>query len=359
MSSGARVGATTLRPTCGGDLSPRFAERRHHPVDDPDASRTTLSVYHVPSTRSDELALQMTRPSTVTRRPRSPRISALPATLLVAAGLAGCGGTSTTDAPPAPVGARTGAAGSTAAQAGTAAPTAVERLVEQSAIDPILAARAGAFSRQVALLAGDLTDAELERLVPAVQEAFAPERLRADVVAFLESEAPDSETVSEVLRFVEEGASAEMRRIADGYEPPLDLQEYTRSLLASPPDRDRVDLVVEWTETQGAGDFFVLLDEALRQAAFEVWGALRPDAPRFTPARGQELQARLLDSFNASVVSFLRSYETVPDSVLAAATEEYASPEGQWYVEAYSLGVAQAMRAAGRRVAAASTSSGG
>lgn len=291
---------------------------------------------------------------------RRPTVSRSLCLLLFACGLAACGGATGTEAPPSPAGAPAGSAGArpglAAAGAGAATragATAVERLVDHSAIETILSARAGAFSRQVALLAEDLTDAELERLVPAVQESFAPERLRADVVSFIQSEAPDAETVDEVLRFVEQGASAEMQRIADGYEPPLDLQEYTRSLLASPPDRDRVDLVVEWTETQGAGDFFVLLDEALREAAFEAWRALRPDAPSFEPATGQELQARLIDSFNASVVSFLRAYETVPDNVLAAATAEYASPAGQWYVEAYSLGIAQAMRAAGRRVAGA------
>lgn len=267
-----------------------------------------------------------------------PRFAPLPALLFLVA----CGGSAGTVGAPAAAAPDVGP---------STAPEPIERLLEHSRIETIVAGRAGAFTRQVALLAEDLTDPELERLVPAVQEAFAPDRLRADARSFVASEATDEETVAEVLRMLESGANADMRRIVDAYESPLELQEYMRSLLATPPDRDRVDVVVEWTETQGAGDFYVLLDEALRQAAFEVWAVFRPDAPRFQPAEGAELQARLVDSFNASVVSFLRAYEPVPDSLLVAATEEFASPAGQWYVEAYALGVAAAIRAAGRRVA--------
>jgi hypothetical protein len=279
---------------------------------------------------------------------RHPGFSCLPTLLLVLA----CGGSAATGGSPAPI-------TPTADHGQTAVPEAIDRLLEHARVETIVSARAGAFTRQVALLAEDLTDAELERLVPAVQEAFAPELLRADVRSFIAWEAPDEEMVGEALRMLESGANAEMRRVVDAYEPPLDLQAYMRALLATPPDSDRVDVIVEWTRTQGTGDFYVLLDESLRQAAFEVWATFRPDAPRFQPATGAELQARLVDSFNASVVSFLRAYEPVPDSLLAAATEELASPAGQWYVEAYSLGVAAAMRAAGRRVVAALAGSEG
>jgi hypothetical protein len=232
------------------------------------------------------------------------------------------------------------------------AQTSVQRLVERSRIESIVSDRAPAFTRQVALVAGDLTDPELERLVPAVQQAFAAEALRADVIAFIASEAPDEATVAEVLRFEDTGANARMREIVDAHEPPLSLPDYARSLLTSPPAEERVEIVVEWAETQGAGDFFVLIDEALRQAAYEVWAVLRRDTPPFTPASGPELRSRLADSFNASVVTFLRAYETVPDSLLAAATAEYATEAGQWYVDAYTLGIAQAVRAAGQRTAA-------
>ena len=237
--------------------------------------------------------------------------------------------------------------------------SAVDQLLDRSGLESIISARAGAFTRQVALLAGDLNDEELERLVPAVQSAFASESLRETASSFIESEAPNDGTVSEVLGWIAGGANAEVRRVVDAYEPPFTLQEYTQSLTTSPPEGDRIRLVAEWARIQGAGDFFVLLEEALNEAAHAVWAEFRPDAPPFAPARGGALRTRLMDSFNASVVSLLYSHETVPDSVLQEATVEYATDAGQWYVQAYSLAVAEAMRTAGQRVVTELRSPGG
>jgi hypothetical protein len=225
----------------------------------------------------------------------------------------------------------------------------VERLLDQSDIESILAPRAGAFSRQVALLVGDVTDAELERLVPAVQRAFEPSSLRDSVASFMERE-EEGGSVTTVLEWQTSGANAEARRIAGAYDPPLTLDAYTRSLMTDPPGEDRIRVMVEWAESQGAGELFVLLDEALTEAAYAVWTQFRADAPSFTPTAGAELQTRLTDSFNASMVTLLRSYESVPDSVVRAATAEYSSDAGQWYVQTYSLAVAEAVRAAGQRV---------
>ena len=62
--------------------------------------------------------------------------------------------------------------------------------------------------------------------------------------------------------------------------------------------------------------------------------------------------ARLAQGFEAALVSSLRRYRTVPDSVLLEALSDWESDAGQWYVEAYSLAVVGAIRSAGRRVAA-------
>lgn len=234
-------------------------------------------------------------------------------------------------------------------RAPTSTRSAVDRLLEYSAIESIVSDRAGPFTRQVAYMAGDLTDPELERLVPAVRAAFAPDLMRRDVAELLAREAPGDGTVEEVLRWQEAGANAELRRVADTYEPPLTLSEYTRSLVEAPPDEERLRLIARWAQAQGAGEFYILMEEALAEAAHAVWAELRPDAPTFTPQSGAALQRRLADSFNASVVSFLYRYETVPDGVIRAALSEYRTEEGQWYVQTYSLAVAEAIRAAGGR----------
>jgi hypothetical protein len=227
----------------------------------------------------------------------------------------------------------------------------VERLLDLAGIESILAPRVRAFTRRVALLAGDLTDTELERLVPAVQAAFAPSSLRDAVASFMAGEA-DEGSVATVLAWQADGANAEARRIATAYQPPLTLEAYTRSLMKDPPREGRIRVMLEWAESQGAGELFVLLDEALTEAAYAVWAEFRASAPSFTPTAGAELQTRLTDSFNASMVTLLRSHESVPDSVLRTATAEYSTDPGQWYVQTYSLAVAEAVRAAGKQVAA-------
>lgn len=228
----------------------------------------------------------------------------------------------------------------------------VERVLTQSGIESIVSGRGRAFTRQVALMAADLTDEELERLVPAVGAAFEPELLRSEVASFLER-ASNAGELHELLVWVEGGAAAELERVRGSHEPVLTLEEYARSLMTDPPSERRVRLVAEWADVQEAATFYVLIDEALREAAHAVLAVLRPEMPAFEPLQGDELRARLDNSFNAAVVSFLRSLEPVPDSLLRAATAEYATEAGQWYVETYSLALAEAIRSAGVRVAAA------
>jgi hypothetical protein len=229
-----------------------------------------------------------------------------------------------------------------------------ERILVASRVEQITDARARAFTRQVALLAADLTDAELERLVPAVREGFDPALLRADIAAFLEAEAPPGR-LDEVLAWLESGASAEARRIVDAYEPPQTLQEWLGETTAEPPSPVRVRLVARWTDARGTGDFYVLLEQAIAEAAHAVWRALRPGAEAFEHLEGRDLTGHLENSFNAAVVAELHRSETVPDSVIAGSTRELESEAGRWYVQTYQLAVAEAMRSAGRRVVDALT----
>jgi hypothetical protein len=228
----------------------------------------------------------------------------------------------------------------------------VDRLLEHSAVESIVSARSSTFTRRVALMAEDLTDDELERLVPAVRAAFAPELLREDIATHVVGSG-SAGFIEDVVVWLETGATAELARLTDAYEPPLTLEEFVSAFLEDPPPRTRVDLMIDWAEVQGAGEFYVLLDEALSEAAHAVVGQLRPDTPAFAPLDGPELQAQLERSRRAALISFLHGYETVPEDVIRRATEEYRSESGRWYVETYTLAVAEAMRAAGQRVVAA------
>lgn len=264
--------------------------------------------------------------------------------LATAVVLTGCGGSSSSTPPPPPP--------STQERDGSDRLGLVERLLERSGVQSIVSGRAPAFTRQVAIMAGDLTDEELERLVQAARVGFAPERLRADIAGFLADDAPEGH-IEEVLAWRETGATAELGRITESYEPPLTLDQFTDSLPGSPPPQERVRLVAEWAEVQGAGEFYLLMAQAIGEAAHAAWAAFRPDAPGYEPLRGDDLGGAVEMSRQAAVVTFLYQLEPVPADVLRGAIDEYGGEAGQWYVGAYTLAVAEAIRAAGRRVVVA------
>ena len=244
-----------------------------------------------------------------------------------------------------------GAPGSQPSQSPAPASSAgVGRVLDILQVENVLRPRGPAFTRQVALLVGDPTDDELERLVLAVGASFAYDSLRADVISFLLEEAPEG-AVSSALSWLEAGANAEVRRISDAYEAPMTLQEYTLEFTEEPPSEARVRLVAELASGRAEPEFFVLLQEALSEAAFRVAGALRPATPRFQPLAGDDLQFALESSMGATVIRMLHGYETVPDELVRRATQEYGTASGRWLAESYPLAVAQAIRAAGNRVA--------
>jgi hypothetical protein len=152
---------------------------------------------------------------------------------------------------------------------------------------------------------------------------------------------------------MEGGANAEIDRLSTERPPRLTLEEYARTLATDPPSEARVRTVAAFADAQGAGTFYILLDQALSQAAHAVLAEFRPDAPGFTPLAGDPLAASLEASRNAAIVSVLHRDEAVPDDVIRRATAEFASPAGAWYTGAYAYGVAAAIRAAGQRVVAA------
>lgn len=234
----------------------------------------------------------------------------------------------------------------------------VDRILSLLEVEQLLAPRARAFSRQVAILVGDPTDAELERLVSVAFDAFAYDSLYADVAARMVEEG-SPEMARGALEWLEAGATAAVRRIGEDYDPPQTLEEYATELTDEPPSEARIQLVSAWAEARGEGSFFVLMQEALREAAFRAHRALRADAAAFEPLSGDELEVAEVNSHGAAVIRLMHGFAPAPDQLLRRATAEYQSESGRWLVDTYAFAVASAIRAAGARAADELASRGG
>ncbi len=227
----------------------------------------------------------------------------------------------------------------------------VHRLLELSDLEGVLGARARAFTRQVAIMIGDPSDAELEELVDAVYSAFDYASLREEVHDRIVSGATLAAT-TRALQWMEGGATAAVRRIGEEYEPGQTIQEYAAEMTDEPPPEARIHLISAWAEARGEGPFFVLIQEALREASYRVVDVMRPGTGEpFEPLSGDELEVAQVNSHGASVIRLLHGYAPAPDQLIRRSTAEYSSEEGQWFVDSYTLAVAEAVRSAGLRAA--------
>ena len=226
----------------------------------------------------------------------------------------------------------------------------IDPLLDHFHIESIVRPRGQAFTRQVALMLGDLSDNELERLVLAVLVEFDPDSMRENVARFMLEEAPQG-YVAQIATWLHGGASATVDRQASSYTPPVPLEDWLATYTDDPPTEDRIQLVANWSEARQEGVFFLLLEQALDEAAHQVSKALRSQRTLFEPLRGEALSARLRQSSTTATLTALHAHEPIPDELIANSTLEYESEVGQWYVETYQIAVAEAVRAAGSRVA--------
>lgn len=192
----------------------------------------------------------------------------------------------------------------------------------------------------------------LERVRRAAAAAFADSLLYRDVADALAAEA-DPARLSPLLSWLEGGAAGEVRAITDTTPLPQSFEAFVAELEETPPEPGRLALVRRWAEARGAGEFVLLLDEAQREAAHRVAAAVDADAPPFEPIGDRAFALAHAQVTAYSVLSFLHRLQPVPDATLEAAVAEYESEAGQWFVEAYALALASAIREASRRVVSA------
>lgn len=144
------------------------------------------------------------------------------------------------------------------------------------------------------------------------------------------------------------------RDAVDGYEPDETLEEYAAGLQSNPPREERARLVVRFVQANEAGQFYVGLAEAQRDAVRSVAAVLGNDDLAAFPEPTVEEKAEVSDYYSmVALISFLQRYAPMSDEQLTRLTSAYESESGRWYVWSYSESVADAIRRAGRELASA------
>lgn len=226
---------------------------------------------------------------------------------------------------------------------------AIESILEYSLVENVLSGQSSAFLMAVSDVVGSTVDLEARGVPTIVAEEFAPERMREDVVsALLRSALPV--VVGEVSEMLRSGAIGQVSDLLADYEPPESLETFMEALQDEAPPRERVALIAGLAEAQQVAGVYLLLDERARESAHAVAAVLTNGAPEFEPLEESVEAEQLQRGFQFAVVSSLQRYRPVSDELVASATAEYESAPGQWYVENYSLALAESIRLAALRV---------
>ncbi len=221
----------------------------------------------------------------------------------------------------------------------------VDFLLAYSEAEGVLAGFRPAFNQHLAQL-GVRPTAELnaaldevltvEALLPIMREAFAAQGEPAAFAAAAE--------------LVRGGAIGRVHAQVDTIELTVPLAEYAATVDASPPPQERLELIGSITQSQAAGEFYLLMSETQREASTMVASAMSVDVSEFVPLP-EDQQAELNQQYLiGAFYSFLQRYESVSDAELNQVLAEWQSDTGRWFVRAYSYAVAEVAYEAADRI---------
>jgi hypothetical protein len=224
-----------------------------------------------------------------------------------------------------------------------------DSILAYSEADGVLGRQADVFLAHLREKLPDVPEARWARVVPVIQDEFQPAKLHRDLVGYLVREAPEGR-IAEVLHLLRTGATARMDSLTAGFAPEMTFEEYLLSIQDDPPPQERVRLMTRLASAQSAGDFYVVVNEAIRASAHLVARRLQPGIADFVGIQDDEYLELRRRWLQISAVSFLHRFEGVPDALVQEAVEEYQTEAGRWYAESYTMGVAEAVQEAGDRV---------
>ncbi len=228
----------------------------------------------------------------------------------------------------------------------------LDSLLATPAVDTVLEGLGARFMDEIRFLVPDLSTDNAQVLGDAVADAFDPPALRADLAAAMARDA-SADTLEALLAARHTGAAAALDDLAARYEPPGTLAAFVAGL--GPGDRERAQLMADLAQARGAGDFELLLEEALRRAATVLVAQLGMGAAPFEPMPDDQFQAAYKRRIVDGALELLWRLQPAPDSLVRRAVEEGASGAERWYVDAYALAMQGAVASAGERVAALTT----
>ena len=226
----------------------------------------------------------------------------------------------------------------------------IEEILELSQVEEITSGMSQSLIARVFSLAGDLSLDEENQIRSAISNGFILEDLQSDIVDFMSIES-EGDLVRTVLEGLRSGATSEIRRITNAHTPRQSIEEYAADFELSMLSSERLDLVSRWVAAQSAGDFYIILNEAEREIAYELLRALRGNAPDFIPLSRSEYEREHENQTAMAVLSVLYRFEAVSSELLREAISERESESGQWYIESYTFGISEALWLAGQRVA--------
>lgn len=196
------------------------------------------------------------------------------------------------------------------------------------------------------MLVPDLSTEDQEVLADAVGSAFGASAVRDDVANAMADRA-SAELLSTLLEMRRTGAQAEMMRIAEEYEPTRSLSDFVAGVGA--PERGRLQLMATLAQAQGASDFELILDEAVRRVAHRLVNSFGGGLGPFEPMSDDVFDAAYRERTLSVALESLYRLETVSDDLVQSVIDEYQSEAARWYVDAYASAILAAVQAAGRR----------
>lgn len=203
------------------------------------------------------------------------------------------------------------------------------------------------------ILVPDLLPEDRELLFGAVEEAFAPDSIRAATARALASTTSTDDT-AELIESYDSGALAELRDIEDGYAPETSLQEFGSNIGALDPTR--LQFMVSLVEARRAGELAISIDQALQQLAHQLVVALGGDPGPHPQMTDEQFETSYRNQTVRLGVEAMHRLQPASSDLVQAAVDVHggdgARHVSERYIEAMVLAIGHAGRSLGERIAA-------